>query len=317
MNTLTDTLLFFLMLTAELVVLFLGISAIVSFVLLHIPEERLRGWLAKRGVGGNILGAVVGALTPFCACSTIPMTVGMLQAGAPFGPVMSFVIASPILNPIILAMIGTMLGLEAAAIYFAITFTGSVLFGVLLEKAGFAKEVKPARVKESCCGDAPAKPQALREKLAHSFSSAWGDLKPVMPYLLVGVALGAGIYGFVPQELVVQVAGADNPLAVPLAAVIGIPLYIRAETAIPIGLALASKGMSVGAVIALIIGGAGMAIPEMSMLASIFRKKLVAAMVATIFLTAVAGGIAFDTLLTPDSTPSQESETYRENNQGN
>ncbi len=114
--------------------------------------------------------------------------------------------------------------------------------------------------------------------------------------MLVGVALGAGIYGFVPQELVARLAGEGNPLAIPVAAVIGIPLYIRAETAIPIGLALSEKGMSVGAVIALIIGGAGMAIPEMSMMASLFRRRLVVAMVATIFMTAVVGGVAFDAL---------------------
>lgn len=100
-----------------------------------------------------------------------------------------------------------------------------------------------------------------------------------------------------PQEFVISLAGPDNPFAIPVAAVIGIPLYIRAETAIPIGLALADKGMSMGAVIALIIGGAGMAIPEMSMLAGIFRKRLVASIVVVIFATAVAGGFAFNLML--------------------
>ena len=113
-------------------------------------------------------------------------------------------------------------------------------------------------------------------------------------YLLIGVGIGAAIYGYLPQDFVLQVAGPDNLFAVPIAAVIGIPLYIRAETAIPIGVALMGKGMSVGAVIALIIGGAGMAIPEMSMLAGIFKKKLVAAIVIVVFLTAVAGGYIFN-----------------------
>ena len=115
-----------------------------------------------------------------------------------------------------------------------------------------------------------------------------------MGYLLIGVALGAAIYGYMPEDFVLKIAGADNPF---VAAILGVPLYIRAETAIPIGIALMGKGMSIGAVIALIIGGAGMAIPEMSMLASIFKKKLVAMIVVTIFLTAVAGGYLFNILL--------------------
>ena len=114
---------------------------------------------------------------------------------------------------------------------------------------------------------------------------------------LLGNALGAAIYGYMPEDFVLKIAGPDNPFAVPVAAVLGVPLYIRAETAIPIGIALMGKGMSIGAVIALIIGGAGMAIPEMSMLASIFKKRLVAMIVATIFLTAVIGGYLFNILL--------------------
>lgn len=298
MNTITDTIQFFLFLMAELTVLFLGISTIVAFVLLYIPQTQLQAWFSRRGIGGNVLGATIGSLTPFCACSTIPMTVGLLNAGVSFGSVMSFIIASPLVNPIILGMIATMLGLKACLVYFAITFSGSILFGVILEKAGFAKQVKLIPSAQSCCNASDNKPlKSFRQKLAYAASKAYADFKPVLPYLVIGVALGAGIYGFVPQDFVVDIAGAQNPLAVPLAAIIGIPLYIRAETAIPIGLALAQKGMSVGAVIALIIGGAGMAIPEMSMLASIFRKKLVAAMVLTIFLTAVAGGLAFNALI--------------------
>ena len=122
-------------------------------------------------------------------------------------------------------------------------------------------------------------------------------MRPVLGYLLVGVALGAGIYGYMPQDFVLKIAGPDNLFAIPVAAVLGIPLYIRAETAIPIGVALMAKGMSIGTVIALVIGGAGMAIPEMTMLASIFRKKLVIMIIAVIFLTAVIAGYLFNVLL--------------------
>ncbi|MCK8603740.1 permease [Desulfoferrobacter suflitae] len=297
MNTFIATLEYFIIITAELTVLFLGISAIVALALMYIPQEKLKAWLSRRGILGNLLGAAVGALTPFCACSTIPMTLGMLNAGAPFGPVMSFVIASPLLNPIILTMIATLMGLKASLTYFAITFLGSVVFGVLLEKTGSARYVKNVRLKSSCCGATiEAVPAAFSIKVKVAARAAWGDFRAVLIYLLIGVGIGAGIYGYIPQEFVAQLAGPQNPFAIPVAAVIGVPLYIRAETAIPIGLALSQKGMSMGAVIALIIGGAGMAIPEMAMLMSIFRKQLVASIVAVIWATAVIGGYVFNVI---------------------
>lgn len=300
MNNVISTIQYFLIITAELTALFLGISTIVALVLMYIPQDKLRQWLSRRGVWGNFLGAVVGSLTPFCACSTIPMTLGMLNAGAPLGPVMSFVIASPLLNPIIISMVWALMGIKACLLYFGVTFGGSMLFGVVLEKIGGARYVKKVRVKPSCCGtphESKNNPINFSAKLKASFITAWGDFRAVLIYLLVGVAIGAGIYGYIPQDFVTQIAGPDNPFAIPIAASIGVPLYIRAETAIPIGLALSQKGMSMGAVIALIIGGAGMAIPEMAMLASIFKKRLVGAIVVVIWTTAVVGGYVFNTIL--------------------
>lgn len=300
MNTLIETLQYFVFITMELIALFMLISAVVEIILMYIPEEKIRRKLSGTGIWGNVMAAGFGALTPFCACSTIPMTVGFLNAGVPFGSTMSFLIASPLLNPIIIGMLGTMVGLKAMAVYFILAFGCSVVFGYVLEKIGAKKYVKNVRVKtnKSCCQSVSNnRNSTFKEKIKIAFRNAWGSLRPIMGYLLVGVALGAGIYGYMPQDFVMDIAGLDNPLAIPVAAVLGIPLYIRAETAIPIGVALMGKGMSIGAVIALVIGGAGMAIPEMSMLASIFRKKLVAMIVAVIFLTAVISGYTFNILL--------------------
>lgn len=302
MNTLIDTLRYFVLITIELIALFVFISALVEIILMYVPEEKIRRRLSGAGVFGNIVAAGFGALTPFCACSTIPMTVGFLNAGVPFGSTMSFLIASPLLNPIILGMLGAMVGIKAMVAYFVIAFLCSILFGFLLEKIGAQKYVKNVRLKPaSCCAgshevvDKHSLP--FPSKLKVVFAGAWDSLRPIMGYLLVGVALGAGIYGYMPQDFVMKIAGPDNPFAIPVAAVLGIPLYIRAETAIPIGLALMGKGMSIGAVISLIIGGAGMAIPEMTMLASIFKKQLVAMIVLVIFLTAVVSGYLFNILL--------------------
>lgn len=298
MNTLIETLEYFVLITAELIALFLFISAAVEIILMYIPQEKIKKWLSGRGILGNIMAAGFGALTPFCACSTIPMTVGFLNAGVPFGSTMSFLIASPLLNPIIIGMLGAMVGIRAMLAYFIIAFIASVLFGWMLEKTRMQKHVKNVRVRNEHCANGENKREwTIKRKLQEAFISAWDSLRPILGYMLIGVALGAGIYGYMPQDFVLRIAGPDNLFAIPVAAVLGIPLYIRAETAIPIGVALMTKGMSVGTVIALVIGGAGMAIPEMTMLASIFRKKLVAMIVAVIFFTAVITGYLFNILL--------------------
>ncbi len=296
MNSFYNAIHYFLIITAELTLLFLGISTIVALILMHIPQEKIRAWMSGKGVWGNFMGAFVGALTPFCACSTIPLTIGFLEAGITFGSIMSFVIASPLLNPIILAMLVALMGWQVCAVYFIIVFAGAVVFGLILEKVGWAKLVKKVRI----VGEQEEEqeiPKALKSKIKLAFFKAWEDFMAVLIYLLIGVGIGSIIYGYLPQELVLRFAGPENPLAIPIAAIIGIPLYIRVESAIPIGVALLQKGMSMGAVIALIIGGAGMAIPEMSMLASIFKIKLVAAIVGVIFLTAVLGGYIFNLIL--------------------
>jgi uncharacterized membrane protein YraQ (UPF0718 family) len=295
-NSFYNAINYFLIITAELTLLFLGISTIVALILMHIPQEKIRKWMSGKGVWGNFMGAFVGALTPFCACSTIPLTIGFLEAGITFGSIMSFVIASPLLNPIILAMLVALMGWQVCSVYFIIVFAGAVVFGLIMEKAGWAKLVKKVRI----VGEQEEKqevPKALTSKIKLAYFKAWEDFKAVLIYLLIGVGIGSIIYGYLPQELVLRFAGPQNPLAIPIAAIIGIPLYIRVESAIPIGVALLQKGMSMGAVIALIIGGAGMAIPEMSMLASIFKIKLVAAIVGVIFLTAVLGGYIFNLIL--------------------
>jgi len=290
-NSLQTSLYFFALIMVELSLLFIGISVFVGLALAYVSDEKLQRWLSHKGLFGNILGALMGGLTPFCACSTIPMTVGMLKARVPFGPVMSFVVASPILNPIVLSMMVALLGIKAGVIYAVVSFTAAVLFGFILEKLGFAGQVKNVII----TGGAEDNVQlnTFKDKLKDALRSALESFRGVFLYLVIGVAIGAAIKGFVPEDVIVKVAGPQNPLAIPVAAVIGIPLYIRASTAIPIGLALIQKGMGVGAVIALIIGGAGMAIPEMTLLAGIFRPRLVAALVGVIFLTAVTAGFVF------------------------
>lgn len=294
MNPFAVSLKFFVFILAELTALFLGISTLVGLMLQYVSDEKLRTWLSRKGVLGNILGAALGAITPFCSCSTIPMTVGLLRAGVPFGATMSFVLASPLLNPIILTMFLFLLGWKACVVYGAVTFVASMACGAALQGFGLASDVRNVRV--SGVVHDQEKPETFRGKLREAFAGAWGDFRGVLVYLVIGVAIGAAIYGYLPGDFVVRIAGPQNPFAIPVAAVVGVPLYVRAETVIPIAVALTQKGMSLGAVIALIIGGAGMSIPEMSMLASIFKPRLVATFVSVVLVTAVLAGVVFNVI---------------------
>ncbi len=293
MTALWSSLQFLFLTLAELFALFLGISTLVGLALQYISKDSLQRWLQRKWGLGYLSGAGLGALTPFCSCSTIPMTVGLLRAGVPFGATMSFLLASPLLNPIILAMILALLGWKACVAYGATTFILAVITGAILSWLGYAKYVRIVSADEFERAALPT----FAEKLRHAFAGAWHDLRGILPFLLIGVAVGAAIHGYVPSEMVVRLAGPQNPFAIPVAAIIGVPLYVRGETIIPVALALVQKGMSMGAVIALIIGGAGMSIPEMSMLAGILKPQLVVVFVVVVFLAATLAGLLFQVML--------------------
>ncbi|SCL74817.1 putative permease [Methanoculleus chikugoensis] len=286
---------FFVVIAGELILLFVGITFLVGLLQAYIPEERIRSVLAGRRQGvGNALSAGFGALTPFCSCSTIPILLGLLDIGVPFGVCMSFLLASPLLNPVILALLVALVGVVPTAIYAALTFTAAVVIGWLLGRLGYGRYVKDVMVegRPEPCGCNSSHGTRIRG----AFSFAVSLFRQVFPYLILGAGIGAFIYGFVPGDLIVSLAGPDNPLAIPVAAVIGIPMYIRAETLIPVSAVLLEKGMGIGAVMALIIGGAGASIPEVTLLAAIFERRLLAAFVAVILGVAIFAGVVFQAL---------------------
>ncbi|MDO9549704.1 MAG: permease [Methanoregula sp.] len=292
---------FFLVIAAELIVLFIGISFLVGLIREYVPEEKIKAALKDRKYGvGNILGAGFGALTPFCSCSTIPILVGLLDVGIPFGIAYSYLIASPLLNPVIVLLLLALFGVVPTVVYVVITFFIAVISGILLQRMGYARYVKTVTLeKTACCdchGEEPSASEVHKARFTRSLGFAWTLFRQVMPYLILGAGIGAFIYGFIPDDLIIAVAGPQNPLAIPVAAVIGIPMYIRAETIIPISAVLLDKGMGIGAVMALIIGGAGASIPEITLLASIFEKRLVAAFVITVIGVAILAGVIFQFL---------------------
>lgn len=282
-----ETLQTFGLLLVELLALFAAVSVIVALINRRFGPDRIRRWMADGRLPGPVKGLLLGAITPFCSCSTLPMLAGMLKSGVAFRTAMTFLIASPLLNPIILAGVVLLFGWRVMFAYALVTALWSLLAPLAWERLGLASEVKRVRV----VGGQEDRPWAgLRRELRPALDEAWSDLRPLLAPMLVGIAIGAAIYGFVPQDQLAAVAGDDQPWAVPLAAVLGIPLYVRVETILPIGLALSSAGVGLGAVFALMIGSAGASIPEVSMLTALFKPRLVIAFVATVLATAIAAG---------------------------
>ena len=291
-----DTFNMFAFLAVELTVLFLLISYAVGVLQEYIPPAKIQSILSGKNGKGYIVAGLLGAITPFCSCSTIPFLKGLLRAKAGFGTMMVFLFASPLLNPIIIGLFAVTFGLKVTVFYFAIAMGVSVIAGYTLEKLGFEKYVKAEAYiapESKGCGSSCGGKAAPVSKWQKIWQTTWADFKKVLPYLIGGIALGSMIYGFMPTEFVASIASEDNPFAIPVAAVIGIPLYIRAEAVIPLSAALAAKGMGLGAVMALIIGSAGASLTEVILLKSIFKNQMVAAFLFVILGMAVGAGFLY------------------------
>ncbi|MDC9598246.1 permease [Xenorhabdus anantnagensis] len=329
-SQLQETLNMFVFLAIELSALFIGISLLVGILQRHIPPAKVEALLSANRRRGYFLAAILGSITPFCSCSTIPMLKGLIRAKAGFGPMMVFLFTSPLLNPIIVVLLVVTFGLTLTAIYVLSALLVSLGAGWSLQKLGFERyirheeasgcggsgsscDVRPTvsnscesivtsccpasqitTQSTGCCDNQTIKTERPKSKYSGLWQEAWSDFKDVLPYLFIGIAIGSVIYGYVPTSLLEQYAGSDNPFAIPIAAVIGVPLYIRAEALIPLSAALMAKGVGAGTILALIIGGAGASLTELILLRSLFTFKLLATFVAVIFAMAmIAGYTAF------------------------
>lgn len=299
----------FAILAVELSVLFLAISYLVGMLQRHIPEEKIEAALSSNKTSSYFLAAVLGAITPFCSCSTIPMLKGLVRARAGFGPMMVFLFSSPLLNPVIVALLAATFGFKLTGIYVLAALLVSLTAGWFMQMAGFERYIRQEErtktntcsasntetnspAKESgCCGEANAAP-AKTSRYAGLWNEVWKDFVGVLPYLFIGILIGSVIYGFMPETLLQQYAGSDNPFAIPIAVVIGVPLYIRAEAVIPLASALMAKGVGAGAVLALIIGSAGASLTELILLRAIFKTQLIITFVAVVFSMAIIAGYA-------------------------
>ena len=319
---------FFVFNFIELTILFIGVSFLVEIINLFINPQKVQKVLSSNK-GGYLIASALGSITPFCSCSTIPLTLGLLKARAAFGPIMTFLFTSPLLNPIIIAVFWSAFGYEVTIIYAFIAFFVSILAGFTLEKLGFEKfikkeifaedkqktasccesntakplakpkftNIKPNNISQSsCCNSVPPKQEIKKASKWKKISDkvlmkkTWKQFLSFAPYIAIGIGIGAFVHGFVPQEWLTKYASADNPLAVPISAIIGVPLYIRAESMVGLAPALLDKGVSMGSILALTVAGAGASLPEMIMLKKIFKLPIMIFFVLAVFTMAIGCG---------------------------
>ena len=287
----------FLYLATEISILFLVISFLVGVMNQKLPPEKIRSLLSGRKGRGYIMAAGLGAVTPFCSCSTIPMLIGLLKARAGFGPTITFLFTSPLLNPMVIALFIPIFGIYVTLAYAFIALTVSVLAGYLLQQLRFDRFISQDLLEKGASKCSGSTDQSIEQR---PYYKAWQEalklFRSMAPYMLVAMAIGALVHGFLPADFFADSASADNPWAVPTAAVIGIPLYIRVTTLLPLAASLMAKGVSLGAVMALTIGSGGASIPELIMLKRLFQWPMMFAFIAVILFMSIAGGLTFNWL---------------------
>lgn len=257
-------------------VLIFGISYIQSY----FPPERTKKILGNfKGIKGNILGALLGTITPFCSCSSIPIFIGFTSAGLPIGITFSFLISSPMVDLASLLLLMSFFGAKIAIAYVVLGLILAVIGGTLIEKLGMEKYIEDYvwQVKNV---DIEISEMTRRDRVDFAKEQVLDIIKRVWIYILIGVGIGAGIHNWIPQSIIERVIGQNNPFAVLLATLVGIPIYADIFGTIPIAEALVAKGVGIGTVISFMMGVTTMSIPSLVMLSKVVKPKLLATFIA-------------------------------------
>lgn len=289
---------FFIEDSVKIFTLLIAIVFVIGFFRSMMAPERVRRLLGGRGRAFAFPAAVgLGAVTPFCSCSSVPLFIGFLEAGIPLGVTMAFLITSPMINEIAVFLLIGALGLEFTALYVVTGLVVGLLGGMVIDRLRLEHWVEDyvwkIRMGEVAL---PEGPSTFAERLGYARDQVREIVGRLWPYVLGGIAVGAGVHGFVPQDALLAYAGPDNPLAVPLAVLIGIPLYSNATGVIPVAEALLGKGVPVGTVLALMMSIAALSLPEIIMLKKVLKAPMLAVFVGVLFAAFVAVGYLFNAI---------------------
>ncbi|HAR99919.1 MAG: Permease family protein [Candidatus Moranbacteria bacterium GW2011_GWC2_37_73] len=279
---------FFVFDTIKILILLVVIIFVVSIIRSFLPPEKIRNILShEKKYVGNILASLLGIVTPFCSCSAVPLFLGFVQAGVPLGTTFSFLVASPMINEVALAFLWGMFGWKIAMLYIVSGLLIAILAGIVIEKIDVRSLV------EEFALDGNGKNRNLpelnwKERIEYAKNYTFNIVKKVWLYVIIGVGLGAWIHGYVPADFLAEYAGADKWYAVPLAVVIGIPLYSNAAGVIPLVGALTEKGVAMGTALAFMMAVTALSLPEFMILKKVMKTKLI-----IIFASVVGIGIIF------------------------
>lgn len=293
---LADAVHFFIEDTTKIFFLLALMIYIIGFGRSFVSPEKVRVWLTgKSRFTGYVLAAILGAITPFCSCSSVPLFIAFLSAGIPLGVTMAFLITSPLVNEVAVVLLGEALGLQFTLAYVGTGIALGIIGGFIVDALNLNKWVEPYvwNIKMPTPQSAEeAKGWGWREKYARG--EAVDIIKRVWLYVLIGVGLGSGLHGYVPQEWFMEYAGADNIFAVPLAVLVGIPLYSNATGIIPVAEVLLNKGVPIGTILAFIMSIVAISLPELLILRKVLKPQMLVFFVAFLFLAFVGVGYSFN-----------------------
>ncbi len=275
--------------TIKIALLLAGIIFVVTVLRSFMSVERTRALLGGKREGiGNILAAGLGVVTPFCSCSAVPAFIGFVASGVPLGVTMSFLIASPLVNEVAIALLLGLFGVGPTVMYVVAGLVIAVVSGFVIGRLRMDRFVEPFVFETKLRGQAidPSTQLTWHDRVDMGVEEVKTILKKIWPYLLVGIGVGAAIHGWAPEEFFATYAGKDNPLGVLIAVVVGVPLYSNAAGILPMVEALYSKGLPMGTLLSFMMATVALSLPEMILLRRVLKPRLIATFVAV-----TAGGI--------------------------
>ena len=287
---------FFIYDVIKIVVLLCTLIFIISYIQSYFPPERTKKILGKfHGTLANIIAALLGTVTPFCSCSSIPLFIGFTSAGLPLGVTFSFLISSPMVDLGSLVLLMSIFGAKVAFCYVVLGLVISVAGGTLIEKLHLENQVE-AFIRNAKQIDVPQEELTVKDRLKYSAEQVAGTFKKVFPYILIGVGVGAFIHNWIPQDLIVRFLGNGNPFGVILATIAGVPMYADIFGCIPIAEALLAKGAKLGVVLSFMMGVTTLSLPSMIMLKKAIKPKLLGVFIAICTVGIMVVGYFFNAI---------------------
>ena len=287
---------FFIYDVIKIVVLLCTLIFIISYIQSYFPPERTKKILGKfHGTLANIIAALLGTVTPFCSCSSIPLFIGFTSAGLPLGVTFSFLISSPMVDLGSLVLLMSIFGAKVAIVYVVLGLVIAVAGGTLIEKLHLENQVEEF-IRNAKQIDVPQEELTVKDRLKYSAEQVVGTIKKVFPYILIGVGVGAFIHNWIPQDLIVRFLGNGNPFGVILATIAGVPMYADIFGCIPIAEALLAKGAKLGVVISFMMGVTTLSLPSMIMLKKAIKPKLLGVFIAICTVGIIVVGYFFNAI---------------------